>query len=570
MKKTTTLLFALFLGISTSNAQTYEWAKSIGGTSMDEGRSIFADDLGNVYTTGFFRGTADFDPGVGTSNLTSSGGEDIFILKLDPAGNFLWAKSFGASLGDMGHSIAVDGSGNVYATGYFQGTVDFDPGAGTSSLTSFGEEDIFILKLDAAGNFLWAKSMGGTGWDESYSIAVDDSGNVYTTGWFENTVDFDPGLGNTYLASAGGTDFFILKLDTAGNFLWARRIGNTSFELCYSIAVDDWGNVYTTGSFGGISDFDPGPGTFNLTGFGASDVFILKLDAAGNFVWAKCFRGTSFNGGNSIAVDDFGNVYTTGYFAGNADFDPGAGTVLLASAGSFDIFISKLDVDGNYLWAKGIGGTSQDEGRSIAVDNSGNVYTTGHFTWTVDFDPGAGMRNLTNNGWWDVFISKLDAEGNFIRAHNIGWSEEDNGHSIAVDGSGNVYTTGRFGGLVEFGLGGGFKNRASGGSRYIVSAGYDDAYILKLGIANIGIMENNFGHSLTLYPNPTYGDFSIDLGMSYDEVTVVIRNLLGQEVFTQSFTDTNTLQLNIPGAAGMYFIEVNSGNKKAIVKVVKE
>ena len=562
MKKLTTLLFALFLGIITSNAQTFQWAKSMGGTDLDGGFSIAVDGSGNVYTTGIFQGTADFDPGAGTSNLTSSGANDIFISKLDAEGNFIWAKSMGGTDLDESSSIAVDGSGNVYITGYFQGIADFDPGADTSELISAGGQDVFVLKLDPEGNFAWARNMGGTGVDVGFSVAVDDFGNVYTTGYFQGTADFNPGADTSELISAGGQDVFILKLDAAGNFGWAKSIKGPDFDQGVSIVVDGSGNVYATGNFEGTADFNPGADTSELISAGGQDVFILKLDAAGNFGWAKSMGGTDADFGYSITLDGSGNVYTTGIFQGIADFDPGAGTSNLTSAGDLDIFISKLDTEGNISWAKSMGDTDEDRGYSIAVDGSGNVYTTGWFTGTPDFDPGVGTSHLTSAGGLDIFISKLDAAGNFGWAKSMGDIEEDRGYSIAVDGSGNVYTTGWFTGTVDFDSGAGTSN--------LTSAGSGDIFILKLDEASVGILENSFENNLTVYPNPTYGAISIEMGTNYDDIDVMIRNLLGQDILKKSYTGSNLLQLNIPGVAGMYLIEVSSGNKKARLIVVKE
>ncbi|MBI4946033.1 MAG: SBBP repeat-containing protein, partial [Bacteroidetes bacterium] len=191
--KTTALTLCLTLNtvlqISNCFAQpSFTWAKSMGGTDNDRGYSIAVDGSGNVYTTGVFTGTADFDPGAGNYPLTAAGVDglsDIFISKLDASGNFVWAKRIGDTDNDRGYSIAVDGSGNVYTTGFFRGTVDFDPGAGSYPLTAAGSQEFFISKLDASGNFVWAISMSGI--SAGYSIAIDGSGYVYTTGLFWGT-----------------------------------------------------------------------------------------------------------------------------------------------------------------------------------------------------------------------------------------------------------------------------------------------------------------------------------------------------------------------------------------------
>ncbi|MBC7937565.1 MAG: SBBP repeat-containing protein [Rhizobacter sp.] len=401
----------------------FVWAKQLGGTFNDQGYGIAVDASGNVYTTGSFQGTADFnpDPAV-TFNLASSGGSnDIFISKLDASGNFVWARQFGSTSNDQGSSITTDASGNVYTTGYFAGTADFNPNpAVTNNLISAnGSFDVFISKLDASGNFVWAKQLGGLNTEMGYSIAVDALGNVYTTGTFQGTLanpaDFDPSPAATYyLISAGQGDIFVSKLDASGNFVWAKPLGGASVDIGYSIVTDALGNVYTTGYFNGTADFNPDPAvSYNLTAANA-DVFISKLDAAGNFVWAKQLGGTSGEVGYSIAVDASANVYTAGYFQGTVDFNPDpAVTNNLITAGQADIFVSKLDASGNFLFAKQFGGTGVDQGYSIALDAARNIHTTGYFSGTADLDPDpAVINNFTVAGVSsDIFVVKLSQLG---------------------------------------------------------------------------------------------------------------------------------------------------------------
>lgn len=255
----------------------------MGGPGYDVSTAIAVDGAGNVYTAGYFQGTADFDPGAGVFNLTSAGSYDVFVSKLDSAGNFVWAQQLGGSSFDVATGIAVDGAGNVYTTGGFQGTADFDPGAGVFNLTSAGQQDIFVSKLDSAGNFVWAQQMAGSEFNNAFGIALDGAGNVYTTGGFLGTADFDPGVGVFNLTSSGGFNGFVSKLDGAGNFLGAAQLASGGGGGCTGIAVDSTDNVYTTGHFYFTADFDPGPGTFNLTSAGLGDVFVSKLPAATGF-----------------------------------------------------------------------------------------------------------------------------------------------------------------------------------------------------------------------------------------------------------------------------------------------
>ncbi|MBW4422621.1 MAG: SBBP repeat-containing protein [Myxacorys californica WJT36-NPBG1] len=511
----------------------FVWAKSLGGNSSDFVRGISVDGSGHVYTTGYFSGTADFDPGEGTTNLTSVGSDDIFISKLDAGGNFLWAKSFGGSSSDFANGISVDGSGNVYTTGFFTGTADFDPGAGTMTLT--GEPyspDIFVSKLDAGGNFLWAKRLGGSdSRDIATSISVDGSGNVYTTGYFNRTADFDPGAGTMTLTNAGSDDIFISKLDAGGNFLWAKRLGGSDTDQATSISVDGSGNVYTTGTFQGTADFDPGAGTFNLATGGVTSIFLSKLDTTGTFVRAQQFTSGSLGTQPKIVVDGAGNVYTTGTFAGTVDFDPGEGTTNLTSVGSADIFVSKLNASGNFLWAKRLGGSSTDSATDISIDGSGNVYTTGYFNSVADFNPGAGITNLVTAGGTDIFVSKLDAGGNFVWAKRLGGIRSDIATSISVDGSGNVYTTGTFSGTVDFDPGAGTMN--------LTSADGKDIFVSKLDAGGNFVWAKRLG------------------GSSNDEASGISVDGSGNVYTTGFFTGTADFD---PGESTMNFTSVGSAD----------
>lgn len=261
----------------------------MGGKSDELGQSITTDLYGNIYTTGFFQRTVDFDPGVGITNLTAVDQFDIFIQKLDTDGNFLWAKQTGGNFADRGNSITTDVNGNVYITGYFQDVVDFDPGDGTTNLTSFGTYDSFVQKLDTNGNFLWVKQIGGTGEDFGSSITTDAAENIYTMGYFQRTVDFNPGAGTANLTSAGSFDIFIQKIDANGNFLWVKQMGGTGEDFGRSITVDADMNIYCTGAFNDTVDFDPGVGITDLTAIWLSDIFVQKLGEGSTAVLENSF-----------------------------------------------------------------------------------------------------------------------------------------------------------------------------------------------------------------------------------------------------------------------------------------
>jgi len=478
-----------FLIFNCLHAQpTFIWAKKMGGLSLDMGTSIAVDGLGNVLTTGYFGdnlfNTADFNPGSGTFNLISAGKSDIFVSKLSFLGNFIWARRWGGSSDDWGTSIAVDGSGNVFTTAYFNGIADVIPGPGAFNVTSRGATDIFINKMDPFGTHVWAKRIGGTLEDKAHSIALDGSGNVLTTGFFRGTANFNPGFVPVNLTSAGGADIFVSKLNAAGNFVWAKRMGGALNDVGKSIVVDDSGNVYITGYFQDTADFDPGIGVFNMTSAGGTDVFVSKLDLLGNFVWAKQMGGAFSEQGTSIAVDGSGNVYTTGYFILTVDFDPGPGIFNMTAANLTDIFVSKLDLLGNFVWAFRMGGIEDEYGSSIALDDSANVYVMGdQYSDSVDFDPDPGIYNVYNPAAVFPmvneanFVAKYDSSGNLRCAFAItpGHNETHGDRHIAVAGS-NIYIAAGFinGSIADFNPCPPVYNLPSaGGSNSIYVAKYD-------------------------------------------------------------------------------------------------
>ncbi len=267
---------------------------------------------------------------------------DFFISKIDANGNFVWAKQLGGYGDDYGNSIAVDTEGAVYIMGSFQDQADFDPGDGTFYLNSAGGSDIFVSKLDEGGNFVWARQMGGAEFDSGNSIALGNDGSVYTTGYFRGTVDFDPGDAIYSLTTAGSRDIFISKLNAAGNFVWAKRIGGTSTDTPYSIAVDNY-EAYTAPAISKVlSILIQEADTFNLSSAGGEDIFVLKLDEAGNFIWAKRMGGTNYDVGYSVAAISKRVFLSRAIIQGTVDFDPGTGVTNLINSGGTDVFVDSI------------------------------------------------------------------------------------------------------------------------------------------------------------------------------------------------------------------------------------
>ena len=360
----------------------------------------------------------------------------------------IWSKRFGGSNWDESLFVSVDSSGNVYITGWFKSpTIDFGGGllinAGGECAAGFPCSDVFLAKFDSNGNHLWSKRFGGTGEDRGQSISIDSSGNVFITGYFGSPeIDF----GGGQLTYADSFDIFLAKFDNNGNHLWSKGFGGKLNDKGFSASADRSGNVYITGRFNSPTiDFGGGPIVTNMD----IHIFIAKYDGEGNHLWSKGFAGGiySFDNGLSLSVDSSSNVYMTGYSdIPTIDFggDP------LELGGNNDVFLVKFDSSGNHLWSKVFGGSFDDGGDSIFIDNSDKVYITGRFnSYTIDFGGGA-LTNTSEDG--DIFLAIFDSDGNHLWSKSFGGSKYDWGSSVSVDSSGNIYVTGEFwSSTIDFG-----------------------------------------------------------------------------------------------------------------------
>lgn len=446
---------------STSLALAY----TLGSSGADQGLRVVTDSSGNYYVFGRFQGTVDFDPGPGVTTLTGVSNRDCFLAKYDSMGNFLWVQQFAANAGANANvnGLNIDGSGNLYVTGSFTSQITF--GTSGISLSTLVQEG-FVTKIDSAGNFLWVTTLGSGANTFSSDIAVDGSGSVYVTGSFSGSGSF----GSTNLTSTNSNnDVFIAKLSNSGSVTWAEAFQGPGEDEGYRIAVDAGGNIYLTGSYLSTIDFDPSGNTVSRTATNSNgDGYVVKLDTNGGFQWVQTFNSGSYSGPYAVAVDGSGDAYVGGWFFGNA---PGLG---LTAIGNQDAVVEKLASDGTIIWVRQFGGAGSDAAvNNLAVDAAGNVFSTGEFDGTIDFDPNSGTYNLAAQSSEQTFVSELDRFGNFVSAVGLSGTSVSRGDGIAVDQINNVYVTGSDDGAGNY-------NPGSGGAFTLGNAGNADVYVVKL------------------------------------------------------------------------------------------
>ncbi len=320
----------------------YIWAFSLGAPSdFNDAKDLCIDANENIYITGSFRSTLDFDPGSGIYNISSAGQYDSYFAKYTSAGAFVSAFAFGGSGTDRGLSAELDNTGFIIVSGYFSFTADLDAGIDSFNVTSVGGFDLFVVKYDTAGVFQWGFGTGDVSDDEAKCVDVDNSNNIYVAGYFFGNVDFEPGSGQTnILSSPTANSSFIVKYTSSGVLDYVKGINGAFDNTAYAINADDY-FLKVAGSARGTTDFDPGSAVDTLTPVNARDIYAVRLDASSGF-----YDGTVLIGGTGqddcygLAWTSSGHLVLCGLFGGTADFDNGPLNTATVSQGLVDVFLA--------------------------------------------------------------------------------------------------------------------------------------------------------------------------------------------------------------------------------------
>lgn len=435
---------------------TYAWTKVWGGTGSESLYRIAFDSDDNIYLATEFGSTVDLDPTGGVDNYTSAGSVDIALIKLNADGSYAYAKVMGSTSHDRLHTVQIASDDSIYIAGKFNGTVDFDPGAGTDSQTSAGNYDAYFTKFNADGTYGWTKIWGGTDRDTVNDMALDSDGNFYLAGVFRGTPDFDTSGGTDNYTTVGLDDAFLTRYNADGTYGWTKVWGSTTNDFSFNIRVSPSDDVYIIGSYQLTVDFDPSGATNNITSAGSEDSYVSKFESDGTYDLTYTWGGVLMDELNAITFDPDGNWYVGGFFNGTIDFDPTGGTDNIASNGPYDQFFSVFDSSDTYLVSKTFGSATEvnwfDEILYELYASENKLYVAGFYNGTTDFDTGAGTDNETSAGGWDIYYSSysLDTTAPSISSvasnpsntsADITWTTDELSSSIVEYGLTNTYGT---------------------------------------------------------------------------------------------------------------------------------
>ncbi len=485
--------------IGSNSTVAYRYTKTFDTTAgtVNNVVGVTNDSNDNNYISGYFGGTVVFD-GVGGSDSQSSDNMSAFITKYNANGSYGWTKTINSDLYYIdNNSITTDRNGNVYVVGYFSGTVVFD-GVGGSDSQSSDNMSAFITKYNANGSYGWTKifdtSVEGTS-AQGKSVVVEPNGNIFITGYFGGTVVFD-GVGGSDSQSSDNMSNFITKYNADGSYGWTKTfaVDNSGYAFAYGTGtkVDASGNIFITGYFISTVTFDGIDGSDsiycgNLEG-GCS--FITKYNADGSYGWTKTFDMAAYNNcvnHKSMAVDNNGNIFITGYFYGIVTFDGIGGIDSQTNPsgnGNFtDAFITKYNADGSYGWTKTFDNLNGDASSdNVVTDSLGNIYITGTFNNTVIFDGVGGSDSRTDIGSGNSFLTKYNADGSYgwtKTFYNASGSSSVTSIGIAADINNNIYLDLVVAGIVIFDGESGSDvqvGNASGGNSSLTKYNADGSY----------------------------------------------------------------------------------------------
>ena len=465
--------------------------------------------------------------------------------------------------------------GNIYIAGSFYDTADFDPSPLVTQLISHNfRADIFLAKYNSTGDLIWAKGLGGPNWDYTTDILLEDSSNVYLSGAFWGQVDFDPGPDTSHITGFGSHDGFISKFSSTGGFKFVYRIGSGARDRVSKLLFNNNHDIVAVGSFEALANMNPRTLTSNrLTSAGEADVFILRLDTGGYFISAKQIGGTGTVGVSNAVIDN-DTLYLSGpliapdynWLSGNVDFNPNSGVANYSSTGREDSYIAKFDPSDNPIWINQFGGKHQIRIVGFHMISSGNLkLSVGLSDTSIIYSNGIAIDTIVPLNT-SSFLIEVDRLGKYQSLKMFNTSLSIYMTSFDEDSKRNLYSTGSFQGKTDFNL--------TATNNYKIPVGQGDIFVMK----NFGVLVTSIitykdenKSKLKLYPNPTQGKIKVEFSNSDSRAIVTARDLNGRIISTNVVAKSfNTIELDIVGTSGLYFVEVNIDGFRQFIKVLKQ
>jgi phospholipase/lecithinase/hemolysin len=578
MKISNILLSLLLITIANqTTAQTLNWFISAGNSTVnyDNASAIKIDPSGDIIVCGTAGGALDLDPSTAAGAINPVGSFDAYIAKYTPSGSLLWAKTITGPSYENITDLALDPQGNIYVTGIFASTADFDPSNANFNLTSYGNSsDFFIAKYTNAGNFLWARGVGSSGnTDNAFGIELDNNNNVIVCGHFTGTAYFDDVNNAAAKTSLGGMDAFIAKYDSAGNYLWANTFGTAiHWERCMDIKLDANNNIYAIGEFYGTLDIDPGSCVSNILSHGGQDHFVSKYNANGTLIWGKALGTAGNDYIPNIKIHNPNYMYLAGTTNDSLDFDLGAGMYYLpTSTQSKRAYIAKYDLNANLISVNRYTDSCSSQIDKLEIASNGDVIVAGGFNTYLtpfDFDLGIGTVTDTSNAVFQSgFVARYDSAMQLKNNFAIQSTYNTQINDMAIDNSSHVYLAGYYTDTLDA--------DPSTAVQTHISNGYEDLFIAKYSLNAPTNIVNATPTNLDfwLYPNPTNGDVKFKLPTDLtDNTKISITDVQGKKVWDKNIENAFTeMPLILPFSkleAGLYFVSITNKNGISYMKKV--
>jgi hypothetical protein len=555
-KFTLTIVLSLIIAMTHAQNPSWIWAKQAGSIYYELAVDISSDKNNHMLVTGTFSSPSVTIGSTPLTNNSISNYSDFYIAKYDTAGNVIWVRSYGGLLSEDATGVTSDLSGNIYVTGAFNSDTLIIGNDTLYCTDPWGDSsDVFIAKFDPLGNPLWARACTGMGHEYVTSIETDPAGDVYITGDFDSdTVNFGA-LNLVNNAMGNSFDTYVVKYNSAGNEVWARKLGGTDYEFSKGLTVDGNGNVIITGYSRSDSIFTPVGALANSSMSAYHDFFVVKYSINGTMIWARMAGGPSDDNANDVDSDANGNVFVTGN-SYSLNFTFGTDSFVNYSGFGTDIFLVKYDANGNPQWAESAGGLLDDNPFSVHCDNQNKIYVGGSYASSVAYFGNDSLTNA-NGGNGDIFIAEYDQSGNVVNVIKAAGTQGDGLYDISSDGYGGIYAVGAYN-----------SNPCVFGTITLPFSGFYDMYVAKYSDGITGIVNHELSIDPAVYPNPFAEYITISLGENVTG-TAEIYSADGKIVSATTLISGDNLVLTGTLSSGIYIVRVVFNDTVSQMKLVK-